>query len=113
MKVKAGSVSYSRTINLDNYENAKLSVFLEIENDKEGHEVTALDYEDAWRLAKEIVRQEAEPILEARRRIRAAKIRANVGALPRDLRTLAEQVLQEKQLDTEEDVDSGNSYGTE
>ena len=101
MKVTGAQVSVTRTINLDNYESAKLAVTFDIESD----ELTAEDMAEAWDWAKAEIKEQAAPLLEARRRIRSKKWMQVIGGLPRDLRDIAEQILQETQQDIEGETD--------
>jgi hypothetical protein len=112
MRIKSAQVSLSRTVNLDNFENAKLSIVLEIEADDEDGEVSGADLEEAWSIAKDEIREEAKPLLEARRRIRSKRWAQVLGGLPKELRDVAEQVLQESQS-IEEEQDHGDQDGSE
>jgi len=111
MKIKTAQVSISRTVNLDSYENAKFSIVLEVESDEESGAVTEADLATAWEIAREQIKAEAAPVLEARRRIRGKRWQQVLGNLPKDLREMAEQVLSESQRIEEEDRD--DQVGTE
>ena len=102
MKVVSAQISVKRKINLDNYESCDLAVTFDIESD----DLTAEDMAEAWDWAKAEIKEQAAPLLEARRRIRSKKWLQVIGGLPRDLRELAEQILQETQQDIEGETDA-------
>ena len=101
MKVVSAQISVKRKINLDNYESCDLAVTFDIESD----DLTDEDMAEAWQMAKDEIKEQAAPLLEARRRIRSRKWMQVIGGLPRDLREMAEQILQETQQDIEGEME--------
>lgn len=76
MRVKEISVTYARTFNLGNYENARFETTITADVEEEGaHAATAA----LWQLAKDTIKAQALPVIKKREEDVAA-IRASLPA---------------------------------
>ncbi len=106
MRVETVSVTYGRRFNLDNFESVEASVTIWAKLEDDDPDVSTC-LSDAFAVAKEQVRAEVTPALVQRDARRRSKMQDIMRGLPRDLREIAEGVLQTEFSDMPP-LDSGN-----
>ena len=97
MIVKRAHVGYSRRINLDNYDSAEVEV--RMTGDLEPGEDVHVSVLSLLTECRELVKMEALPLMAQRNRSRAQAAKKSYHALPRDLRALADGLIQSGEVD--------------